>query len=657
MRRRWRAALQTGWRPLASPKAPTGARRTSAVATAARVSTCSARAGRRRGSRAAARHAQRAQRAGRLAVGHALGLDVDDDARRTARVPRRQAAARGRRHAPRSGGATTTSRITRRRSRETFAALRAAQPGRAHLGDLRAAFGLVLPPGVPGRLRPRLCRRRPGRDCVGVPLDAAGRGAAVGRSTGRGSSSARAGARGIFPTSTRSSATVSAEARPATSSSHVQRRVRRHSRKAARRRSPYDQLGRSGDTRCSSSWSHVIDPGRERARHRPRCPAARAIASASCAISSPSYLHRRHSLRPAADRPWRARASCAGRGAADDPDQHGGPTRRHCGRVTAASRPGPRAVAESRGCTPDEVIARHAARDLSRLHDRLRARLRVHGTVDSSIAAPRRRVAARASAGGSVGDRRRADRRVSDLDARRLAADRTHAMRSCSTPRTPPSFLRRATSCGSFPSDRSRRSMPRRRRHDRALHRARAFTFGRPACSRRVQDPGAGGTRQPACRSPARWTRYSHRLANVLVGNAPAPRRSRSRCLGRTSNSTAPPRWRSAAPSSTSRSTVRPLPRGMCGAAAGARLQFGRRRAGARAYLAVRWRPRRAARARAAARHTLSAAWAVSTAGALVAGDRLRVVDQRAWPPASRDARCSRSRRAARACGCCRARS
>ena len=43
---------------------------------------------------------------------------------------------------------------------ETLAALRAARPGRAALGDLRAALGVVVPARVPGGLRARVCRRR-----------------------------------------------------------------------------------------------------------------------------------------------------------------------------------------------------------------------------------------------------------------------------------------------------------------------------------------------------------------------------------------------------------------------------------------------------------------------------------------------------------------
>ena len=57
---------------------------------------------------------------------------------------------------------------------ETLAALRAAHPGRARLGGVRAALGLVVPPRLPGRLRARVRRRRRSRARAGVPIDAAG---------------------------------------------------------------------------------------------------------------------------------------------------------------------------------------------------------------------------------------------------------------------------------------------------------------------------------------------------------------------------------------------------------------------------------------------------------------------------------------------------
>ena len=55
---------------------------------------------------------------------------------------------------------------------ETIAALRLAHPDRRHLGDLRAALGLVVPEGVPGRFRRGVRGRRRRRGRAGVPREA-----------------------------------------------------------------------------------------------------------------------------------------------------------------------------------------------------------------------------------------------------------------------------------------------------------------------------------------------------------------------------------------------------------------------------------------------------------------------------------------------------
>ena len=56
---------------------------------------------------------------------------------------------------------------------ETLRAVAARFTGPAHLGGVRAALGLVVPARLSGRLRARVCRRRPGGDRVGVPVVAA----------------------------------------------------------------------------------------------------------------------------------------------------------------------------------------------------------------------------------------------------------------------------------------------------------------------------------------------------------------------------------------------------------------------------------------------------------------------------------------------------
>ena len=126
-----------------------------------RVPACSAR---RRGSRrvhdAAARRAQRAQRAG------------GDRRRRRPRPATSSGCARAwRRSRASSGGSrwsarraasrsTTTSRTIRPRSTRRCKAVRRCGAGQAHLGHLRAALRLVVPARVSGRLCPRVRRRR-----------------------------------------------------------------------------------------------------------------------------------------------------------------------------------------------------------------------------------------------------------------------------------------------------------------------------------------------------------------------------------------------------------------------------------------------------------------------------------------------------------------
>ena len=48
-----------------------------------------------------------------------------------------------------------------------------------------------------------------------------------------------------------------------------------------------------------------------------------------------------------------------------------------------------------------------------------------------------------------------------------------------------------------------------------------ALTVIKPGMLTTVQDLGRWGYQGSACRSPGRWTAYSHRLANALVGNDP----------------------------------------------------------------------------------------------------------------------------------------
>ena len=176
---------------------------------------------------AAARRAQRAQRAG------------GDRGRRGLRPRHRSlreglAAFRGvKRRLEVVGTAATASRLRRLRASSDGggrdARRRCARRTRhAHLGDLRAALGLVVPPRVPGRLRARVRRRRRSRDRVGVSLEPAAGGAAVGRRSWSRISRAAA-PRAISRTSTRSSAPSPARPRRRPRRGDVERRLWRHS--------------------------------------------------------------------------------------------------------------------------------------------------------------------------------------------------------------------------------------------------------------------------------------------------------------------------------------------------------------------------------------------------------------------------------------------
>ena len=117
---------------------------------------------------------------------------------------------------------------------ETLAGLRAAQPGCAHLGGLRAAIGVVVPARLSGRLRPRVCRRgrgRAGARCSGrrCPKRSACRcrsWCATSRSRGT------VGARGGLDRRHRRHDRPRAAARRSCRR-HVERRVRRHPSEAA----------------------------------------------------------------------------------------------------------------------------------------------------------------------------------------------------------------------------------------------------------------------------------------------------------------------------------------------------------------------------------------------------------------------------------------
>ena len=114
---------------------------------------------------------------------------------------------------PTASRSTTTSRTIRRRSPRRWRAC-ARRTRRADLGGVRAALRLVVPARLPGRLRPRVRRRRRGADRAGVPLDAARGRAAVGSAARARSATAAASRRARPARSTTSSRRSSASIAP-----------------------------------------------------------------------------------------------------------------------------------------------------------------------------------------------------------------------------------------------------------------------------------------------------------------------------------------------------------------------------------------------------------------------------------------------------------
>ena len=142
----------------------------------------------------------------------------------------------------------------------------------------------------------------------------------------------------------------------------------------------------------------------------------------------------------------------------------------------------------------------------------------IRGSPRRAARTPRTR-----GAGRIGGDRRRADRHLSDR--RRPAAGTSSAGRRCARTiraRREP-FLFQAGRSRPVPS-RSRRDESRRA--DAAV--MALLTVVRPGHADDRPGPRPlGPSGAWVCRSPARWTEYSHRLANRLVGNDDDGRRAR----------------------------------------------------------------------------------------------------------------------------------
>ena len=156
-RRRWRCATRAHCRveTFGLSTAPTG-RRTICRSTGDVDDVRRAPRRRRRRARSSCRCSApttSATRSRRSRSARAVGLSTDTMAAALRALQGRAPAAAASRHRRAASRSTTTSRTIRRRSRETLAGVRSAYPGPPDLGDLRAAFGDVVPAGVPGGLR------------------------------------------------------------------------------------------------------------------------------------------------------------------------------------------------------------------------------------------------------------------------------------------------------------------------------------------------------------------------------------------------------------------------------------------------------------------------------------------------------------------------
>src|SRR5581483_227179 len=147
--------------------------------------------------------------------------------------------------------------------------------------------------------------------------------------------------------------------------------------------------------------------------------------------------------------------------------------------------------------------------DLPRLHARLRRRLRLHGHRGRLDRDPAPADAARAGAARIRRHRGRPDRHLSRGNAGRLAADRPHAGEAV---RREP---RRAV------PDAGRRSRPVLSDQPRGVH-PLALRVIKPGMLTTVQDAGRWGYQAHGVPVAGPMDPCSHRLANALVGNARA---------------------------------------------------------------------------------------------------------------------------------------
>ena len=327
---------------------------------------------------------------------------------------------------------------------ETLAGLRSAFPGAAHLGDLRAAVGHVLPAGLPIRISRGRSRRRRGGDRRRLPVQPAGAGTAVRRTARRRSSSGRESRRATsrpsmtlsppWPERSAGSAISSSSCRTAASEESTRSSSMRcrHRRGRPRRSAEMTDfaLRPAGDAAIVVDFEARLDPAIN----------ARAVSSRDPFVQRQPAGVRDvvvgyHSVTayvdPLCTRRGRSAHVARPGGPASRPAGSGeertvtvpGPVRRRVGARTSASVARFRRLRRERGRSP--VTPRGSTACTCSAS----CRASRTGRGRSRIAAPRRQAPRVAVPAGSIGIAGTADRCVSGVDPGRLEPDRPYATR------------------------------------------------------------------------------------------------------------------------------------------------------------------------------------------------------------------------------------
>ena len=311
---------------------------------------------------------------------------------------------------------------------------------------------------------------------------------------------------------------------------HVERRLRRHSSEAAdRARAPgaesrdASRSGSSpaGDAALRRGAARAHRPGAERLVRRACRARSRRAWARSSATSSIGYCSVTVYFDPLqVDAAWlegEVRAS------AGDASMSRTPPRAPLVEVPVCYGgdlgPDLADVAAFAACSEAEVDRPARRPRVSRLHGRLRSRLRLHGRGRAEDRRAAASVAAHGRAGGVGRDRRRTDRRLPGRHARRLEHHRPHAARPYDPDRPEPFLFKSGDRVRFRPISDARVPSSRDAAPSRVV---------RPGMLTTVQDLGRWGFQANGVPVAGPMDEYSHVLANRLVGNTPVGRGARS---------------------------------------------------------------------------------------------------------------------------------